>query len=139
MTGALEIDCAQVVVEVLTTASIGRICTETPDKIEDVLPVIQVIRVGGGDDGYILDEPLIVLHAYVPKDPAGPHVANQLLLTALARLRAARGTVVVLPDGARAVMTRQLDKLSGPSPAIHANPALRHAVMTIRPRIKTAV
>jgi hypothetical protein len=41
-----------------------RVLTELPAPLEAVLPVVQVVRVGGTDDGYRLDRALVDVEAY---------------------------------------------------------------------------
>lgn len=127
---ALEVDCTKFTVQVLAAASIARIVTELPNTLETALPVIQVFRIGGPSDGYVLDIPTMTLHAYAGTQEA----ANRLLHTAWTVLHTAVGQVVAL-DGGRAVMTR-LRNLGGPTWAAYDNTNVRHAVLTVQPRIK---
>lgn len=136
MTSALEVDTAQFLLEVLAPAGIARVVTELPGKLVDALPVLQIVRAGGLDDGVILDAPTFVLHAFADAAPNGQKAAAAVLMRAHSALRAACGVVVTV-DGSPAVMTR-VRVLSGPSPAPYENPGVRHVVSTVQPRIKVA-
>jgi hypothetical protein len=141
---ALEVDCTKFLVVVLADAvtdpvtnTVARIVTELPgadnaggDALLAAVPVIRVVRVGGPNDGRVLDAATVVLHGFVAK----PNQGHRLLHAAQTALYAAVGRVVTV-DGGQAVMTR-LRMLSGPSYAPYENTALRHSVMTIQPRIK---
>lgn len=48
----------------LKTVLDARLCTELPADLTDVLPVLQVQRVGGDDDGARLDRALVDIDAY---------------------------------------------------------------------------
>lgn len=137
MTAALEVDCVKFLQTVLfeavtdpVTSLVARIVTETPAALAEAVPVVQVIRTGGPDDGRVLDIPTVALHGFV----LAPNQGNRLLIAAIAALRAAIGRVVTVDDG-QAVMTR-LRVLGGPSYAAYENTALRHRVSLIQPRIK---
>lgn len=134
MTNALHVDVTQFVLEVLGPANLARCGTELPNKLEAALPVIQVIRTGGPNDGVVLDIPTIVLHAYAATSAGGQKAANTLLYQAFGVLQAARGQLVMV-DEAPAVMTA-LRLLGGPFVAAYENQNVRHAVSTIQPRIK---
>lgn len=132
-----EVDCVKFLRLILFDAvkdpvsgRVARIVTELPGKLEDAVPVIRVVRTGGPDDGIILDIPTVVLHAFVAQPDAG----TRLLQAARTTLRKAVGRVVAI-DGGKATMPR-LRVLGGPAWAAYENPALRHAFMTIQPRIK---
>lgn len=134
---ALEVDCDGFIVATLyqrvvepVSGLTARIVTELPDTLADALPVIQVVRVGGGDDGVILEAPTVVLHGFA----ANQRQANRLLHAARTVLRTRVGYVVPI-DAGRAVMTR-VRNVSGPLWAPYENTNLRHAVMTVQPYIK---
>lgn len=137
MTAALEVDCTGFVVAALfeavtepTSGDVARIVTELPNTLENSLPVVQVYRIGGPNDGRVLDMPTMTVHGFA----ASRQKAERLLYAAQAALRAKIGTVVTL-DGGNAVMTH-LRVLGGPSWAAYANTNVRHSVLTIQPRIK---
>lgn len=134
---ALEVDCTRFIVAALyggvvepETGRTARIVTELPNKLTDVLPVIQVFRIGGPNDGVVLDSPTITLHGFA----ATQQQANRLLHVAYTTLRLALGRVITV-DGGDAVLAR-VRVLGGPSWAPYENTALRHAVSTVQARIK---
>lgn len=133
---ALEVDCTGFIVAALYEAvvepvgdDVARIVTELPNTLESALPVIRVVRIGGSNDGYILDAPTLVLHGFA----VDRRRTERLLYAAQTALRAAIGRRVAI-DGGHAVMTRL--RVNGPAWASYENPNLRHAVLTIQPRIK---
>lgn len=127
MTNVLEVDVTTLLITILNAAPDGiRTVSELPDKVENDSPVRQVIRVGGGNDGVILDSATFAIHAFA----ADAVDADAALYSAWTALRAARGVVT---DGA--VLT-QVQTLSGPSWAPTENTALRHSVTTGIARIK---
>lgn len=129
MTGVLEVDAAQLAHDILASALTGtRIVGETPANLQDVLPVVQVLRVGGPDDGVILDMPTIAVHAFAATQQA----ANALCAQAGTAFRDARGQVV---NGAVATKVR---KLGGPNWAPYTNQAVKHAVSLYQLRVKVA-
>lgn len=137
MTAALEVDCTGFIVAALfqavtepTSGDVARIVTELPNTLDGSQPVIRIVRVGGPNDGRVLDIPTVVLHGFA----GSRQKAERLLYAAQTALRNKIGTVVAL-DGGNAVMTH-LRVLGGPSYAAYENQNVRHAVMTIQPRIK---
>jgi hypothetical protein len=127
VTAALEVDAVAFVIGVLTDAGVAqRVATDVPADLTAGLPMVRVLRMGGPDDGVIVDEPTMVLHAFAASDQA----ANTVLYQAGSALRAARG---VVRGGAVLVWCR---KLGGPFWAGYDNPAVRHAVSNYQLRIK---
>jgi hypothetical protein len=134
---ALEVDCTGFVVAALynavtepETGKVARIVTELPNTLTAALPVIQVFRIGGPNDAVILDIPTMTLHGFA----ATQKQANRVLHAAHTTLVGAIGRVFTL-DGGRAVMTR-VRVLGGPAWAAYENTDVRHAILTIQPRIK---
>lgn len=127
---ALEVDATQFMLEILAPANLARVVTELPGKVELVLPVLQVIRVGGPNDRIVTDMPTFAVHGFAAKQKD----AYVLLLKAFTVLTAAVGRVVTV-DGGRAVMSR-VDNVGGPAWASTVNPDYRHAVSTIQARIR---
>lgn len=126
MTAALEVDAVAFTIAVLADAGIARVASRRPSDLAAQLPFIQVYRMGGPDDGYVLDAPTMVLHGFAATDQA----ANAVLYSAGTVLRAARG----VPRGG-AVLS-WVRKLSGPFWADYVDPAVRHAVVNYELRIK---
>lgn len=104
-------------------------CTETDDKLGDELPLFQVARIGGGDDGYVLDRAMISLHAYaVTRD-----LARKLAYQGRTSLFAARG---VRFQGA--VVTK-VATIGGPAWTPYTNTNLRRVTGTYQVSIKAAI
>lgn len=136
MTSALEVDCTQLLLEILAPAALARVVTELPGALADAVPVLQVVRVGGPNDRIAIDEPTFVLHAFAAAVPSGQKTANMLLHRAFATLVAALGTVVAVDDQRATLLL--VDSVSGPSPAPYENTNLRHSVSTIQARVRAA-
>jgi hypothetical protein len=103
-------------VSYLTGTRTVRVCTDLPADLLDVLPVLQVQRVGGTDDGFRLDRALIDVDAYA---------LTRADASALAR--AARDDLVIKLRGvktAKAVFGR-VSTVSAPMWRPYENPALR--------------
>ena len=132
MTNVLEVDVDAIVqawfVADLTGVRIGTVTPADPNGTLTWLPFLQHYRIGGGDDGYVLDAPMIALHGFASTQPA----ANGLLYQARSSLRRARGVVV---DGAVITLVRTI---GGPSWAPTTNPAVRHATATFQMFVKIA-
>lgn len=59
-------------------AAVGeRVLTELPANLDDVLPVVQVQRVGGGDDGFRLDRALVDVDVYAATRAGASTLAGQ--------------------------------------------------------------
>jgi hypothetical protein len=112
----------------LTGVRVGTVTPADPNGTLTWLPFVQHYRIGGGDDGYALDAPMIAMHGFAGTQFA----ANGLLYQARASLRRARGVVI---DGA--VIT-SIRTIGGPSWAPNTNPAVRHSAATFQLQIKTA-
>lgn len=126
---ALEIDETQVVVDILTTGlTPARVVTELPADLETQVPLVRVFRIGGADDGYVLDQPLFAVHAFAKSQADSDALCRQ----AGTMLRAARGVVT---DGG--VITR-VRKTGGPTWAAVDNQQLRHSVSLYRVYVKAA-
>jgi len=124
---ALEVDETLLAVDVLTAALTPvRVSTELPANLEAVVPLVRVFRIGGPDDGYVLDYPTMAVHAFATSQAA----ADALCRQAGTAFRNARGVIT-----AGGVITR-VRKLSGPSWAQVDNQQLRHAVSLFQLRIK---
>lgn len=130
----LEVDATQFMLELLAPARLARVVTELPGDLAAAMPVLQVVRAGGPNDRYVIDQPTFALHAYCATSPNGVKAANVLLYKAFTTLVAATGQVVTV-DGGRATLVR-VDSIGGPSPAPYENPNVRHAVSTIQARIR---
>jgi hypothetical protein len=130
MSAVLEVDVTAVLQSWFATDLEGvRVGTETPADPNGTLawlPFLQHFRIGGPDDGYVLDIPTIALHGF-DRTAAG---ANGLLLRAGTSLRDMRGVRIN-----NAVVTR-VRKLGGPSWAASTNPAVKHAVSLYQLRVK---
>lgn len=129
---ALQVDATQVVVDVLAAALDARVLTNLPadnpaGSFMAGLPYVRPIRIGGPDDGHVLDSATFTIHTFATTDQE----ANALSYQAVAALRAATAVV----DGA--VIT-QVNKLGGPSWAGTDNQALHHAATNVQIRIKIA-
>ncbi|TYK45156.1 hypothetical protein [Actinomadura decatromicini] len=99
----------------------GTVSTETPAGFETQLPWIQVVRIGGGYDGFRLDRPEIDVDAYAADGVAAAALAlriQQALHDGLART-ATGGAVVTA-----------VDTITGPHQVPHDNPALRRYTAT---------
>lgn len=128
MVAPLQVDETTLAVHILTDALDARVVTELPVDLETQIPLVRVLRIGGPDDGYALDIPTMAVHAFA----ADQITTDALCRDAIAALRTARGVPTL-----GAVITR-IEKLSGPSWAAVDNQQLRHSVMLLQLRIKSA-
>lgn len=90
--------------------------TETPADLDSRLPWLQVVRIGGGYDGFRLDQPTVDIAAYASTGPAASALATQvqvLLHEQLARTKT--GTAVV----------SRIETVTGPHWVPYDNPAMR--------------
>lgn len=72
-----------------------RVVTELPATLLDVLPVVQVQRVGGDDDGFRLDRALVDVDVYAATREAASTVARQVRSYLLGSLRGAATATAV--------------------------------------------
>jgi hypothetical protein len=101
-------------------------CTETPSAISGEL--LQVVRIGGGDDGVILDRAMLSVHAFAGNRPTAKHLAY----VARNALFAARG---VVHDGA---VCARVSTIGGPHWTPYDNTALRRVTGTYQVSVKVA-
>lgn len=127
MSAALEIDVTGWLIARLAAPGVT-VDSRTPDDLQAHLPFIRPVRVGGPDDGYVLDIPTMVFHCFAATDAA----ANALAYTVAGELR---NLIGVVADGA--VITK-VRKLGGPAWNYSANPAVSEALLTMQLRMKTA-
>lgn len=99
----------------------GTVSTETPAGFETQLPWIQVVRIGGGYDGFRLDRPELDVDAYAADGVAAAALALKIQ-------RALHHDLARTSTGG-AVVTR-VDTITGPRWVPHDNPALRRYVAT---------
>lgn len=125
MTAPLAVDVTGWLVARLQESGVARFVTETPGNLADVMPLVRVERTGGPDDGYTLDIPTVVFHCFHGSDLLSRRLAYQVITHVY-------GLRDQLADGA--VVTR-VRKLGGPFRAAYENPAVRHHVVTMQPRI----
>lgn len=93
-----------------------RVVTDLPANLVDVLPVVQLQRIGGDDDTIRLDRAFVDVNVYAPTRPAASQLmarTRSLLLTGL------RGVTI-----SAAVFT-SARTLTGPAWRDYENPALR--------------
>lgn len=73
----------------------ARVCTELPANMLDVLPVVQVERVSGGDDTFRVDSPVVDVSAYAATRGDAASVAESVRAALLSVLGVqVPGTVV---------------------------------------------
>ncbi len=90
--------------------------TETPPDLDDRLPWLQVVRIGGSYDGFRLDRPTVDIAAYDSTGPLASALAAQvqvLIHEQLARTKV--GTAVV----------SRVVTIAGPHFVPYDNPAMR--------------
>lgn len=104
-------------------------CTETDDKLANELPLFQVARIGGGDDGYVLDRAMISLHAY----GATRDVARKLAYQGRTSLYAARGVPF------QGAVVTHVGTIGGPAWTPYTNVNLRRFTGTYQVSIKAAI
>lgn len=128
MVAPLTVDATGWFISVLTDAVTARVAAETPSDLESQVPFLRVVRIGGPDDGVTLDEPTMAFHTYGTSQKA----ANQLAYDVKVAVYGLRG---IVHNGAVLTAARSL---SGPSWAAVENQNLRHAVLLMQARIKSA-
>lgn len=128
MTAPLTVDVTGWMIAALNASSTlhARAAAETPTDLAQQVPFVRVVRVGGPNDGVILDVPTMVFDCYATSQQAANTLAYQVI-------DEVRRLVGVVSGGA--VIT-QLRTLSGPAWASTADQGLRRAVLTLQPRIK---
>lgn len=106
-----------------------RVVTELPADLGDVLPVVRVVRVGGGDDDDVpsLDHPTIAVDCYGADRAAALDLAAQVHTALRVTLP---GTLLRTEAGTVAVTKTQT--ISGPSWRPYDNTALRRFGATYR-------
>lgn len=90
--------------------------TETPADLESRLPWLQVVRIGGGYDGFRLDQPTVDIAAFAATGPEASALAAQvqvLFHEQLARIKI--GTAVV----------SRIETVTGPHWVPYDNPNMR--------------
>lgn len=128
MVAPLTVDITGWFISALADAVTARVGAETPGDLETQVPFLRVVRIGGPDDGVVLDEPTMAFHTFAASQKA----ANQLGYDVKAAVYGLRS---IVHNGAVLTSARTL---SGPSWASVENQNLRHAVTLMQARIKTA-
>lgn len=123
----LTVDVTGWLIANLDAALTARVGSETPGDLQAEVPFVRVVRIGGPDDGVILDEPTFGLHCFAT-DQAGANALGYQVIRAVYDMRGN-------PSNG-AVMTAAR-KLSGPSWANVEDQNLAHAVVLMQTRIKT--
>ncbi|MFJ5070252.1 hypothetical protein ACIQC7_27965 [Kitasatospora sp. NPDC088556] len=81
-------DHEAVLVAFLTADLAGPVVTtETDNDLQDHLPLVQVRRAGGGDDGFRLDRALVDVDVYAASRADASALARQIRTALLSRLR----------------------------------------------------
>lgn len=125
----LQVDVTAMSQAILRDSLVGvRVVTELPANLVDVLPCIRVVRVGGGDDGIVLDQAMMAYHCYWDSDVA----ARNLAYSINSALRNALGAVVN-----NAALTKYR-KVSGPAWAGYENTLIRQYVVMHYQWVKAA-
>jgi hypothetical protein len=106
----------------------ARVVTDTPADLAGQVPLVQVARIGGGDDSFILDRPMVSIHGFGVDRAAARAVGYQ----ARTALFAAVGVVF---QGA--VVTR-VSTVGGPAITPYDNTDVRRSTGTYELRIKPA-
>lgn len=132
-TPALAVDVTALALGVLSAGLNVRVVTELPADLADVLPVIRVARIGGGDDGIVLDQALMAFNVYA----ATGRQARELAYAIGPTLQAVLGQVSPAGSTGSGVIT-QVRKLSGPIWAGYENTYVRHQAVTHYLRVKLA-
>lgn len=93
-----------------------RVLTDLPANLADILPVIQVQRIGGDDDALRLDRALVDVDVYAASRPAASALMAQARSVLLSELRG------LATESAVFTMARTI---TGPAWRPYENPALR--------------
>jgi hypothetical protein len=123
----LTVDVTGWMIASLDAALDSRVAAQTPVDLQSQVPLVRVVRIGGPDDGVILDEPTFGFHCFA-SDQAGANALGYQVIRAVYDMRGKPST--------GAVMTAAR-KLSGPSWANVEDQNLAHAVVLMQARIKT--
>lgn len=100
-----------------------RASTETPPDLQDRLPWLQVVRIGGPYDGFRLDQPTVDIAAFDSTGPAASALAAHVQVLLHEQLaRAKTGTAVVT----------RVETVTGPHWVPYDNPGLRRYEATYR-------
>lgn len=99
------------------TAHLGgvRHCTDLPADLDQILPVNQIQRVGGDDDGFRLDRPLFTVDTYAASRAAAAALARETRHELVVNLRGVKTTAAVFG---------RVSTISAPSWRPYENPAL---------------
>jgi hypothetical protein len=99
----------------------------TPSDLKAHVPFIRVMRLGGTNDGFLLDAANVAFHCFAANQKAADDLAGSVV-RAVTDLRGhpASGAVLTLPR-----------TLSGPSWADVADQNLAHSVVLMQTRIQT--
>lgn len=109
-------------------SSVGKTVQTTPSEITEKL--VQVVRIGGPDDG-ITDRPLLMVHYFgIGDDEIGPYDE--------AKAMAAEGTQIVLAAGCTAVEVPEYEKPVLIDRGETASPPVEVAYQDVALRRKTA-
>lgn len=128
MTAPLQVDVTGwLIARLAVSLDPVRVAAERPADLETQVPFVQVQRVGGGNDNYILDNATVVFHCFATTQQS----ANQLAYSVIGAVRALRGRA---SDGA---VLNEARTQSGPAWASTENQGLRHAAVIMQTRIKT--
>jgi hypothetical protein len=116
MTAVGSVDVEAELVAWLHTKLTVRVLTDLPADLGSVLPVVQVQRVGGSDDGFRLDRALVDIDAYAATRQGASALMAQARSALLTELRGVTTDVAVFA----AVRT-----IAAPAWRPYENPALR--------------
>lgn len=100
----------------LTAALDVRHCTELPADLLEKLPVNQIQRVGGNDDGFRLDRALVSLDSFGASREAASELARQTRHELVVNLRGVKTTAAVFGG---------VSTVSAPAWRPYENPGLR--------------
>lgn len=121
-----EVDAEYVVRSWLEQDTGTATCTETPAAL--AVPLLQAVRIGGGDDGVILDRATLSVHAFA----ASRDDARKLAYAARSSLYRMRGVVYL-----GAVVTK-VAVIGGPAWTPYDDVNVRRFTQTVQVSIKTA-
>ncbi len=128
MTRPLEVDCVGWLQNRLTEQMPGvKVSTELPSNLADSVPRVQLVQVGGQDDGVVVDEPRIVAHCFATT----PAQARALAL----QVGTAYRTLVGVP--AEGAVMQSVRNVGGLTVNNYPNTSVREIVRIDQPRIKT--
>lgn len=112
--GSVDVE-AELIAWLATKLSV-RVLTDLPANLADVLPVIQVQRIGGDDDALRLDRALVDVDVYAATRPAASGLMAQARSALLSELRG------IATEAAVFTMARTI---AAPTWRSYENPALR--------------